>query len=71
MSRDQHLAWCKERALHYLDRGDHSQAIASMGPDLGKHEETKTLAYDFGITAMGYAIRGDIGAVRRAIEEVQ
>jgi hypothetical protein len=71
VSRAQHLAWCKERALHYLDRGDYSQAIASMGSDLTKHKETAALAYHFGVTAMTHAIGGDIAAVRRAIEEVQ
>ncbi len=71
MNREQHLAWCKGRALQYLDRGDYGQAIASMGSDLGKHEETAALARQFGITAMGHAISGDIAAVRRATEEVQ
>jgi hypothetical protein len=41
MNRQEHLEWCKRRALEYCDRGDLSQAFASMGSDLGKHEETK------------------------------
>lgn len=40
MSRAEHLAWCKERALQYLDSGDTSNAYASMASDLGKHDET-------------------------------
>lgn len=40
-TRAQHLEWCKKRALHYCDIGDVNQAFASMGSDLGKHEETK------------------------------
>ena len=40
VSRAEHLAWCKQRALEYVDRGDVSQAFASMGSDLGKHPET-------------------------------
>jgi hypothetical protein len=39
-TREEHLAWCKERALEYCDIGDAQQAFASMGSDLGKHPET-------------------------------
>jgi len=41
MTRAEHLAWAKERALEYADTGDVSNAIASMGSDLNKHPETK------------------------------
>ena len=37
-SRDEHLAWCKSRALEILDRGDRAGAVASMVSDLGKWE---------------------------------
>jgi hypothetical protein len=39
-TRAQHLAWCKRRALVYVDAGDTAQAFASMTSDLGKHSET-------------------------------
>jgi hypothetical protein len=39
MTRDEHLAWSKERALEYLNRGDLTNAFASMTSDLGKHPE--------------------------------
>ena len=39
-SRGEHLAWCKQRALEYADRGDIEQAFSSMASDLGKHAET-------------------------------
>lgn len=42
MTRDEHMAWCKQRALEYVDRGETVEAVASMLSDLGKHEETKT-----------------------------
>jgi hypothetical protein len=35
-SRAEHLAWCKARALEYLDSGDPGQAITSFISDLGK-----------------------------------
>lgn len=39
MTRAEHLAWCKERALEYLPH-DPQQALTSMFSDLGKHPET-------------------------------
>ena len=41
MTRAEHLAWCKERALEYCDRGDTENALTSMFSDLGKHKETE------------------------------
>lgn len=38
-TRDEHLAWCKTRALQILDAGDHPGAIASMLSDLGKWDQ--------------------------------
>jgi len=40
-SRELHLAWCKERALKYADRGDGPSAVASLRFDLGKHPGTR------------------------------
>lgn len=40
ITRDEHLAWCKKRALEYVDQGDVRQAWASMTSDLQKHPET-------------------------------
>lgn len=40
-TRAEHLAWCKERALQYIDTGDIQQGITSMLSDLGKHPETE------------------------------
>lgn len=41
MTRAEHLAWCRERALEYADMGDVAQAMASLGSDLNKHPETE------------------------------
>lgn len=40
-TRGEHLQWCKDRALEYVERGDLPQAWSSMASDLGKHPETK------------------------------
>jgi hypothetical protein len=41
MTRDEHLAWCKQRARDYLDNGDLQNAMRSVMSDLGKHDDTK------------------------------
>jgi hypothetical protein len=41
MTRAQHIAWCKERALEYIDKGEVANAMASFTSDMGKHAETE------------------------------
>lgn len=41
MTRSEHLKWCKDRALEYLDRWDVEGAFNSMASDLSKHDETR------------------------------
>lgn len=40
MDRTEHVQWCKQRALEYVDSGDFDEAMASMCSDLGKHPDT-------------------------------
>lgn len=43
-TRQEHLDWCKQRALEYLEPGQYfslDDAMASMASDLGKHGETR------------------------------
>lgn len=40
-TRAEHLQWCKDRALAYIEIGDVNQAFTSMVSDIGKHPETK------------------------------
>jgi hypothetical protein len=40
-TRQEHLEWCKKRALEYVEQGDVNNAYASMCSDLEKHPETK------------------------------
>jgi len=40
-TRQEHLDWCKQRALEYVKIGDTRQAFASMCSDLSKHPETE------------------------------
>jgi hypothetical protein len=39
VTREEHLAWAKARALEYVDAGDCVNAMGSLISDLGKHEE--------------------------------
>ena len=68
-TRAEHLAWCKERALEYVEAGDLRNAVASMGSDLSKHEGTSNAA-NGGLLMLGmmYVRDGDNAAVRRWIE---
>lgn len=67
MTRDEHLAWCKKRALEYLDQGDVVNAIASMGSDLEKHPELKP-NLNLLMVGMMYARDCDREGARRWIE---
>lgn len=40
MTREQHIAWCKERALAYLPQ-DLPKAFGSMLSDIERHPETR------------------------------
>jgi hypothetical protein len=41
-TRQEHMEWCKKRALEYVEAGDLDQAFASMASDLGKHPDTES-----------------------------
>jgi len=40
MDRNEHLQWCKERAMEYIKADDVPQGIASFTSDMRKHTET-------------------------------
>ncbi len=41
MTRNEHLQWCKDRAVEYVNMGDCDQAKASFMSDMRKHPETQ------------------------------
>lgn len=43
-TREEHLKWCKQRAMEYVKTGDYQQAVASMLSDLRKHPENTPAA---------------------------
>src|ERR1044072_5501294 len=68
-TRDEHLAWAKQRALDYLDRSDLVNAVASMCSDLQDHKdfEPSEIAY-LTASAVIHVQRNDAAGVRRWIE---
>ena len=42
MTRSEHIAWCKKRAIDALQGGTTANAWASMVSDMGGHDETKS-----------------------------
>ncbi len=49
MTRDEHLAWCKQRALAYLPSNP-KEAFSSMVSDLGKHDDlAKHIGLELGL----------------------
>ena len=68
MTREEHLAWARERALEYVDRGDLPSAVASLISDLGKHEETRSFPLDVLRESVEVAQSQDPERVRRWIE---
>lgn len=52
MTRAEHLAWCKQRAMEYVAANDYPNAVASMLSDLGKHPETASSVQVGGMVAM-------------------
>jgi hypothetical protein len=67
MTRQEHLEWCKKRALEYLDKGDIPNAIASMMSDMQKHEETKFNNPMLNLLGLRAAQCGDREEARRYI----
>jgi hypothetical protein len=53
VTREEHLKWCKERALAYVDAGEFENAFASMVSDMNKHPETSNHSgFQLGIMLM-------------------
>jgi hypothetical protein len=68
MTRDEHLAWAKKRALEYLDVGDLMNAFTSMGSDLSKHPDLKKIGAMMFPVGMLYVMRHDARQLRSWIE---
>lgn len=69
ISREEHLAVCKQRALEYLDDGDAKNAVASMISDLGKHSAWRGSTFLDGMSLIGmFTVAEGDEPVRKWIE---
>src|SRR5262249_1375543 len=66
-TREEHLQWCKDRALEYLDEGNLASAIASMTSDLTKHPETAVIPSALTVVAVTYILNHDYAGARNWI----
>ncbi len=69
-TREEHMQWCKDRAMDYVHRGDLVNAVASMMSDLDKRPETKSTGdalAALGLMAAMQATQGDRDGVERYI----
>lgn len=67
--RDEHLAWCRRRALELVEADDLMGAFASMMHDLMQHPETEGLARPSSWHGGGLqAVAGGPNCVRKWIE---
>ena len=69
MTRQEHLDWCKTRALEYCDTGDINSAFSSMASDLGKHPETQGhMGVEMGTSLLSIGGLSGPGEMRKFIE---
>ncbi len=68
-TREEHITWCRLRALEYVDAGDAEHAIASMMSDIRKHPETENhVGVILGMHLMTGGFLQSITDVRKWIE---
>lgn len=71
MSYGQHMKWCKDRALAFLDAGDCQGAFASFASDVMKHPETaaqRMVKMLLATEGSRCATNADTAGMRRLIE---
>ena len=68
MNRQEHLDFCKKRALEYVDRGEFAEGITSMLSDLKSHPETEGVATTMAPLAMFELMNPSQAGARRFIE---
>lgn len=67
MTRKEHVEWCKQRALHYVEIGMLQEAVASMLSDMSQHPQNEVNSF-LGLLGLMEAEKGNAPAVKRWIE---
>lgn len=63
MTRAEHLQWCKDRAIEYVQKGDTNNAFASFQSDMSKHPETANhIALELGTMLL---VSGSLSSVKQ------
>lgn len=69
MTRQEHLDWCKRRALENIEAGELTNTLASMFSDLSKHQETENHpAIQLGVMMMLAGMLEESAQVKKFIE---
>ncbi|MEE8143250.1 MAG: hypothetical protein V3T77_09125 [Planctomycetota bacterium] len=68
MNRQEHMDWCKVRALEYLDAGNVKEAVTSMMSDLTKHADAEGVGLTMAPLGMMALMSGNAAEARRFIE---
>jgi len=69
VNRAEHLTWCKQRALAYVDAGELQNAFSSMASDMSQHPETDNPSlHALGMTLMMAGHLNTQAEMRRWIE---
>lgn len=64
-TREEHLQWCKQRAMEYVAMGDLNQAFASMTSDIRKHPENAEIHRITGQLGMSLLMAGELSTVEQ------
>ena len=70
-TRAEHMAWCKARALEYVDEGHLAAAVSSMLSDLNKHPDTKDGSTAMALLGLFAVLSKSSVDVRKFIEGFQ
>lgn len=70
-TRQEHLEWCKSRAMKYIDAGDLQQAFTSFASDVRKHPETVAIERTIGILGMPLLLGGFLDTPEKMREHIQ
>lgn len=69
MTRQEHLQWCKDRALEILNSGDIQGAYSSFLSDMNKHPETENhIALKLGTMLL---LSGNLNTYRQMKEYIE
>lgn len=70
-TRDEHLAWCKQRALEYVDAGNLEEAFTSFLSDVSTHPETQGIQKTAGMLGLPLLLGGHLNTPQKMREHIE